>query len=133
MFAGKGLPDVRTILKHLKDAFDWVEANNSGRIIPHEGGDIEYDSACKMVKEIESSFVKHLKEQRKLLGNASVRTCLEMFRCSIFPVLFFQFYMFKIFFFLILQCVTDHVCYSWERSLLVRGTRKSAWDCSSGL
>lgn len=70
---GKGLPDVCMDLNHFKDAFDWVEANNSGRIIPHEGADIEYDSACKAVKEIESSLLKHLKEQRKLLGGTSVR------------------------------------------------------------
>lgn len=60
-------------LNHFEDAFDWVEANNSGRIIPHEGVDVEYDSACKAVKEIESNLLKHLKEQRKLLGDTSVR------------------------------------------------------------
>lgn len=70
---GKGLPDVTLDLNHFKDAFDWVEANKSGRIVPHEGVDVEFDSACKAVKEIESSLLKHLKEQRKLLGGTSVR------------------------------------------------------------
>ncbi|KAK6260322.1 hypothetical protein SCA6_014796 [Theobroma cacao] len=70
--AGKGLPNIHSILKHFKDAFDWVDANNSGRIIPHEGVDMEYDSACERVKEIESSLTKHLKEQRKLLGDSSI-------------------------------------------------------------
>nr|XP_016507671.1 PREDICTED: DNA mismatch repair protein MSH6-like [Nicotiana tabacum] len=69
---GKGLPDVDSILKHFKDAFDWVEANNSGRIIPHEGVDEEYDAACKQVQEIELKLSKHLKEQRKLLGDSSI-------------------------------------------------------------
>ncbi|XP_020234813.1 DNA mismatch repair protein MSH6 [Cajanus cajan] len=69
---GKGLPDVCMDLNHFKDAFDWVEANNSGRIIPREGVDTEYDSACKAVKEIESSLLKHLKEQRKILGDTSI-------------------------------------------------------------
>lgn len=50
-----------------------MEANKSGRIVPHEGVDVEFDSACKAVKEIESSLLKHLKEQRKLLGDTSVR------------------------------------------------------------
>ncbi|KAH7516977.1 hypothetical protein FEM48_Zijuj09G0013300 [Ziziphus jujuba var. spinosa] len=69
---GKGLPDVKSVLTHFKDAFDWVEANNSGRIIPHEGVDLEYDSACKKVKEIESSLTKYLKEQRNFLGDPSI-------------------------------------------------------------
>lgn len=53
-----------------------MEADNSGRVIPHEAVDMEYDSACKKIKEAESSLTKHLKEQRKLLGDASVRTFL---------------------------------------------------------
>lgn len=77
--AGKGLPAIVSILKHFKDAFDWVEANNSGRIIPHGGVDMDHDSACKKVKEIEASLTKHLKEQRKLLGDTSVRTFLEVY------------------------------------------------------
>lgn len=76
---GKGLPDIQLIIDHFKEAFDWTEANNSGRIIPHEGVDKEYDSACKTVKEIELRFKKHLKEQQKLLGDSSVRTCLKTF------------------------------------------------------
>lgn len=60
-------------LNHFKGAFDWVEANSSGRIIPHDGADIEYDSASKAVREIESSLLKHLKEQKELLGCTSVR------------------------------------------------------------
>lgn len=51
-----------------------MEANNSGRIIPHEGVDEEYDAACKQVQEVELKLSKHLKEQRKLLGDSSVRT-----------------------------------------------------------
>ncbi|KAF1891797.1 hypothetical protein Lal_00031606 [Lupinus albus] len=69
---GEGLPDVRMDLNHFKEAFDWVEANNSGRIIPHEGVDLVYDSACEAVKEIQSSLFKHLKEQKKLLGDTSI-------------------------------------------------------------
>ncbi|WCJ22309.1 DNA mismatch repair protein MSH6 [Euphorbia peplus] len=70
---GESLPDIHSIVKHFKDAFDWVEANSSGRIIPHEGVDMDYDSACKKVKEIESNLTKHLKEQRELLGDRSLR------------------------------------------------------------
>ncbi|KAJ6941380.1 hypothetical protein NC651_007233 [Populus alba x Populus x berolinensis] len=68
---GKDLPGILPILKQCKSAFDWAEANNSGRIIPHEGVHVEYDSACEKVKEVESSLARHLKEQQKLLGDTS--------------------------------------------------------------
>lgn len=72
MFPGSGIPDVNPILRHFKDAFDWEEAYQSGRIIPREGADLDYDAACQVVKDIESSLKKHLKEQQKLLGDPSV-------------------------------------------------------------
>ena len=75
--SGEGLPDLQSVLSHFKDAFDWCEANSSGRIIPRESVDVEYDSACKKIKEIQSNLTKHLKEQRKLLGDTSVRNLLE--------------------------------------------------------
>ncbi|KAL5699852.1 DNA mismatch repair protein msh6 [Ranunculus cassubicifolius] len=69
---GEGIPDVHSFMNDLKDAFDWIEAGQTGRIIPHEGADGEYDSACKVLKDVESSLATHLKEQRKALGDASV-------------------------------------------------------------
>ncbi|OAY70755.1 DNA mismatch repair protein MSH6, partial [Ananas comosus] len=69
---GKGLPDISPVLDHFKDAFDWSEADCTGRIIPHEGCDVEYDAACYAIREIESSLSKHLKEQRKVLGDLSI-------------------------------------------------------------
>lgn len=71
--SGQILPNISSSIKYFKDAFDWVEAHNSGRVIPHEGADEEFDCACKTVEEFESSLKKHLKEQRKLLGDPSVR------------------------------------------------------------
>lgn len=61
-----------SVIEYFKDAFDWSEANSSGRVIPHAGGDCEYDAACQRMKEIESNLVKYLKEQRKILGNSEV-------------------------------------------------------------
>lgn len=85
LYVGKGLPEAHSVLKHFKDAFDWIEANKSGRIVPAEGVDTEYDAACKSVSDIESNLKKHLKEQRKLLGDASVRICIQMAKfCAIF-------------------------------------------------
>ncbi|XP_018475958.1 DNA mismatch repair protein MSH6 [Raphanus sativus] len=70
---GQSLPNISPFIKYFKDAFDWVEAHSSGRIVPHEGADEEYDLTCKTVKELEFSLTKHLKEQRKLLGDASIK------------------------------------------------------------
>ncbi|KAK4418061.1 DNA mismatch repair protein MSH6 [Sesamum alatum] len=72
LLPGAGIPDVQSILRHFKEAFDWEEANHSGRVIPREGADLEYDAACQVVKDIESNLRKHLKEQRKFLGDASI-------------------------------------------------------------
>ncbi|KAL2556591.1 DNA mismatch repair protein MSH6 [Forsythia ovata] len=68
----KGIPDVHSIVRHFKDGFDWEEANSSGRVIPLEGVDVEYDASCQIIRDIESNLKKHLKEQRKLLGDASI-------------------------------------------------------------
>nr|XP_043621145.1 DNA mismatch repair protein MSH6 isoform X2 [Erigeron canadensis] len=69
---GEHLPDVSAVFRQFKDAFDWTEAKNSGRIIPREGADKVYDMACKTVADIELSLKKHLKEQRELLEDPSI-------------------------------------------------------------
>lgn len=72
LLLGKGLPDIHSILKHFRDAFEWVEADRSGCIIPHVGVDIEYDAACLAISNLESNLTKYLKEQQKALGEPSV-------------------------------------------------------------
>ncbi|GKB22379.1 DNA mismatch repair protein MSH6 [Tanacetum coccineum] len=42
------------------------------RIIPRDGVDEVYDTACRVVTDIELYLTKHLKEQRKLIGDSSV-------------------------------------------------------------
>ncbi|CAA7388969.1 unnamed protein product [Spirodela intermedia] len=69
---GKDLPDVHSVINQFKDAFDWAEADQSGRIVPHQGVDADYDSACRTISDIESSLARYLKEQRKALGDASI-------------------------------------------------------------
>ncbi|XP_078438699.1 MUTS homolog 6 isoform X2 [Wolffia australiana] len=69
---GKGIPGVDSLISHFKDAFDWADADVSGRIIPRPGVNAEYDSACKTVRELESSLARYLTEQRKHLGNPSI-------------------------------------------------------------
>ncbi|KAJ8899067.1 hypothetical protein K2173_010220 [Erythroxylum novogranatense] len=70
--SGNGVPDIHSILQQFKDAFNWAEANSSGRVIPLGGVDAQYDSACRRLMEIESDLAKHLKEQQKLLGDTSI-------------------------------------------------------------
>ncbi|GAB4841767.1 hypothetical protein Ancab_022489 [Ancistrocladus abbreviatus] len=70
--AGRGLPDIGSIIDHFRDAFDWAEASSSGRIVPCEGVDTEYDSACAKTTEIESALKNYLKQQRKLLGDTCI-------------------------------------------------------------
>ncbi|KAH9320155.1 hypothetical protein KI387_021924, partial [Taxus chinensis] len=66
---GRGLPDVKPIMKHFETAFDWSEAEKSGRILPCEGVDKDYDLANQTVIEIETSFAKHLEMQQMLFGS----------------------------------------------------------------
>ncbi|KAL3604779.1 hypothetical protein D5086_005638 [Populus alba] len=51
-----------------------LENVESGRLLHllTPGVDVEYDSACEKVKEVESSLATHLKEQQKLLGDTSI-------------------------------------------------------------
>ncbi|RAL49223.1 hypothetical protein DM860_014441 [Cuscuta australis] len=73
LVSGKGLRDVQLVIKHFKDAFDWAEAKSSGRIIPCEGADEEYDSACESIRSVEINLLKHLKTQQKLFGDPSIK------------------------------------------------------------
>ncbi|KAJ4730458.1 DNA mismatch repair protein MutS [Rhynchospora pubera] len=69
---GRGLPEMSDVLDHFKDAFDWSQAESTGRIIPREGCDVDYDTACNTIKDIKSNLTKYLKEQRKLIGDSSI-------------------------------------------------------------
>ncbi|GAB4841765.1 DNA mismatch repair protein msh6 [Ancistrocladus abbreviatus] len=69
---GRGLSDIGSIIDHFRDAFDWAKASSSGRIVPCEGVDTEYDSACAKTTEIESALKNYLKQQRKVLGDTCI-------------------------------------------------------------
>jgi hypothetical protein len=40
--------------------------------------EVKFTPRGKKVKEVESSLARHLKEQQKLLGDKSVRSCPEI-------------------------------------------------------
>ena len=84
-YVGKSFPDVDSVISHFKDAFDWAQADQSGRVIPHPGVNVDYDSACKTIADVESSLAKHLKEQRKALGDSSVSDFLKFFSQRFVP------------------------------------------------
>ncbi|KAG8370216.1 hypothetical protein BUALT_Bualt14G0094000 [Buddleja alternifolia] len=62
---------------HACSSFGAILENVESTLLHHllmHGADVEYDVACQIIKHIESNLTKHLNEQRKLLGDASVRT-----------------------------------------------------------
>ncbi|GLJ19028.1 hypothetical protein SUGI_0341380 [Cryptomeria japonica] len=71
---GRGLPDVKPIMKQFVTAFDWSEAEKTGRILPCEGVDKDYDMANQRVREIETGFAKHLEMQQMLFGSDAMIT-----------------------------------------------------------
>ncbi|KAM7262429.1 hypothetical protein ACFE04_000112 [Oxalis oulophora] len=75
-FKSKIVVLTRVMHHHLVALLDYCLDGN-GRLlvyenIPHEGEDMEHDSACKSVKEMQSILIKHLKEQGELLEKTSI-------------------------------------------------------------
>jgi hypothetical protein len=60
-----------SVIEHFETAFDWAEAEKSGRIIPHEGVDDDFDAASGIVIEVEEQLAAYLEKQRKHFGNSS--------------------------------------------------------------
>lgn len=68
---GKGMPDMKSTIEHFEVAFDWSEAELSGRILPREGVDSDFDAASSVISEVESKLDAYLEEQREHFGNSS--------------------------------------------------------------
>lgn len=122
---GKGLPDVHSVINQFKDAFDWAEADQSGRIVPHQGVDADYDSACRTISDIESSLARYLKEQRKALGDASVRVS---FRIGSFHAVSSFLLMFPH-----LTVSIDQLCNCWQGAIFIASSRGFRRENSSRL
>lgn len=60
-----------SVIEHFETAFDWSEAEKSGRIVPREGVDEAFDAATATVTEVEGKLTAYLEEQRKHFGNSS--------------------------------------------------------------
>jgi hypothetical protein len=90
------MPKMKSLLQHLERAFDWAEAEKSGRIMPHEGVDDDFDAAATTISEVEKKLAAYLEQQRKhfnnssevsLLFNTSVQHCNDSF-CSFCGLLY---------------------------------------------
>lgn len=67
------MQDLPRILKYFEDAFDWLDAEKSGRITPHEGVDAEFDLRSENVATIKAKLEAYLKEQKEYFKNQCVR------------------------------------------------------------
>lgn len=79
------MPDMKSVIEHFETAFDWPEAENTGRILPREGVDSDFDAASAVIAEVEGNLDAYLQEQRAHFGNSSeVVFFLNPFSFSIF-------------------------------------------------
>lgn len=72
------MPDMMSVIEHFETAFDWAEAEKSGRIVPHEGVDDDFDAASGIVIEVEEQLAAYLEKQRKHFGNSSEVLAITM-------------------------------------------------------
>lgn len=63
------MPDMKSVIDHFETAFDWPEAENSGRILPREGVDSDFDAASAVISEVEGKLDAYLEEQRAHFGD----------------------------------------------------------------
>jgi len=65
------MPDMKSVIEHFETAFDWPEAENSGRILPREGVDSDFDAASAVISEVEAKLDAYLEQQRAHFGNST--------------------------------------------------------------
>lgn len=75
---GTGIPCMTSVMEQLRTAFDWDEAEKSGRIMPNRGVNEEFDAANAKIEEVEAKFENYLQTVRQTLGCSSeVQLVLE--------------------------------------------------------
>ncbi|CAF0830983.1 unnamed protein product [Brachionus calyciflorus] len=72
--AGKklGFPNLNELLEKYKNSFNAEEAKKSGRIIPSEGFNQDYDTAVKDINKIVRDLDKYLNEQKKQFNCSTI-------------------------------------------------------------
>ena len=69
---GDGFPDLRELLRHFREAFDWAKAKAEGRVIPSKGADDDYDAAKEALEEVEGEIEGILRQWQKHFGDKSI-------------------------------------------------------------
>jgi hypothetical protein len=86
------MPDMRSVIDHFETAFDWPEAENSGRILPREGVDSDFDAASAVIAEVEGKLDSYLEEQRAHFGNSPEVFFFHSDFSQLFNFRFYQFH-----------------------------------------
>ena len=69
----KEFPDIQSVLKFFKGAFNHSEAAQSGKIIPKSGVDEEFDQVVKDKEELANDLDAYLRAQRKKFGTSEIK------------------------------------------------------------
>lgn len=64
----QGLPELTSKLAFFREAFDWDDAREEGRIIPTEGTNEEYEGVLSELREADILLDQYIQEQRRILG-----------------------------------------------------------------
>ncbi|KAL9127596.1 MAG: hypothetical protein Q9217_003554 [Psora testacea] len=68
----EGMPDMRDILHHWKDAFDHEKAKEYGLLIPERGVEEDFDASQDRIADIKNQLDSLLKRTRKDLGSNKI-------------------------------------------------------------
>ena len=67
------MPNIAPALKYFEDAFDWSDAEKTGRITPREGVNSDFDLASANIVTVKGKLEAYLKEQQEYFKSQSVR------------------------------------------------------------
>ena len=70
------MPNIMPAIKYFEDAFDWADAEKTGRITPHEGVDSDFDLGSANITKIKRKLEAYLKEQQEYFKSQAVRAFL---------------------------------------------------------
>lgn len=68
---GEGVPNLSPLIQYFEAAFNWSDAERTGRISPHEGIDPDFDSGSATVSAIEAKLKSYLEDQQAHFQNQS--------------------------------------------------------------